>query len=126
MISKKLLSEVLNIKVYSIKTKEDGALYIPNNCIGFEWDNNGYKELSGIISIYELIYKCKEWAWKQGYLISTMKTQNSGYCSQLFYMDNNKVSDEIYGEDGHIKDFVEFNKDENSDIKACEWILKNK
>ena len=114
MISRKLLSEVLNIKIYYINTKKDGALYIPDNCIGFEWDNNGYRELSGAINIYELAHKCKEWAYKNGWLLQ-VRTGTSLSVADIFNSDKQEL---------HIRKQISEKIEPEAIFKACQWILE--
>ena len=58
MISKELLSEVLNspIDTYGIENKHI-EYYEDNMLCVWYWSNEKYR----IINIYELAYKCKEW-----------------------------------------------------------------
>ena len=58
MISKKLMSEIMNDKVKSIKIMNDTIL------IYFENNDQEY-----FIDIYELADKCKEWAYNNSYTL---------------------------------------------------------
>ena len=106
IISKELLSEVLNYEV-------DIFLGINKNEIDYTCcrdENEGYIDIS--INIYEFAYKCKEWAYKIGFS----------------YIGNNKIIN-IHSSDGKIiaiiNDNVEKWFDIEIDIIACNWILEN-
>lgn len=126
IISKELLSEVLGYSVLTegyIKENENNNLYwgmmgcrAPDDCEGYEEH----------INIHELVYKCKEWAWNEGFIMATYKSQSSGWLTDLFYMDKEGITDHEYGDDGFIQTFTQWVKGENSDIKSCQWILENK
>ena len=108
MISKKLLSEVLNENITRVdpRTTANNELFIENN--------NG-KELDIYINIYELAHKCKEWARLRSFHITSWIT----------------MTDVLNGGAtvGHsIKDIKEqliFEDTEPEAIfKACEWIME--
>lgn len=119
MISEKLLSNVLNLNMWDTST-----LIIKEDENKITWTSMflgdiGFYNSSDSINIYELAYKCKEWALNYKYEINTA----------LVIKINNP------------KDFyatalvVHPDKEERCDInsltepeaifKACEWILKN-
>ena len=80
----------------------------------YNCDITADKDMLGVykrINIYEFAFKCKEWAFNQGYS----------------YIGNNKLLN-IYREDSQMiciinKDIINW-FDINVDFIACEWILK--
>lgn len=111
-ISKELLSEVLGREVTDFE----------------HWDNNEYRctayfdgfRQRFFINIYELAYKCKEWALVKGYIIKSEPydyNEDSTFSGGYFYITrvNNMHSCPNCGA----------NKSEvQAVIDACEWILK--
>jgi hypothetical protein len=107
MISKELLSEVLN----------DGK-YIPNF-----WEeekeiivlgNNQYYCEEQKINIYELAHKCKEWASSYGFSCMSRPRFSSGWLCEL--MSDYGVEDEQF----------EAKTEPEAIFQACQWILENK
>lgn len=110
MISKELLSEVLREPIYAepyIKCDELFwvRFYLPNVDDGIE------QEVS--INIYELAYKCKEWALGKDFVLYSGSTHRiKGYRC------------DIYTKDGDVdEDFVGDTEPE-AIFKACEWIME--
>lgn len=105
-ISKELLSEVLGYEV-------DVFLGITENEIDYTCcrdKNIGYEDIS--INIYKFAFKCKEWALKKEYVISShSKYKLDGY-NCIIYCNNGEI-DEDFTSDTEIEAI----------IKACEWIL---
>ena len=102
MISKELLSEVINQNVKVIVLKENTVFY---QC------EDGFDDL---INIHELAHKCKEWAL-------------SVYDSIDFMVYGRSQCDiTIFTQPDDIK--YNFNADTEPEaiFKACEWILKDK
>lgn len=107
-ISKELLSEVLNVEISEVtgmlthKNNKSLLSYITKNC-----SINEGKEL---INIYELSFKCKEWAYSKGYS----------------YLGNKGLIN-IYSKTETIVAITDKNVinwfDVYIDFKACEWIL---
>ncbi len=102
MISKELLENVLDKEIASINIEENILNYIE--------DKVGYFE----INIYELAHKCKEWAYKRGFLYWY---ENSRLFIKIMY--SCKVD--------FVIDIGEYKKPFEIDIdfKACQWILNN-
>ena len=101
MISKKLMSEIMNDKVKSIR--------IMNNTIFIYFENNNQEYF---IDIYELAYKCKVWAKNKGYVIGTdLDKVNVWSIKERIVINHFEV---------YFEDYLEF------EIKACQWILENK
>lgn len=92
-----MLSEVLKINQIDDIYIEDNTLY--------------FCELNKGINIYELAYKCKEWANKQDY-------DNNCFVTILY---ENITSRAIITEDGFG---FYANTEPEAIFKACEWILK--
>ncbi len=123
MISKELLSEVLDKDIFEYRHAGFGTFTDKRYLVADYM--KGVDIFTETINIYELAHKCKEWAWDQGYILHTYKSQTSGWLTDLHYMDKENISDEEFGEDGFIQIFNQWIKNENSDFKACEWILEN-
>ena len=104
-ISKELLSIILGEKAYDIKCVSD-------NIISFYTDYDQYEE----INIYELAHKCKEWAYRQGFIIDTGFHKN--YINQFKANCYGWVSTNI-----DIK--KDFNKCTEFEvvIESCQWIV---
>ena len=103
-ISKELLSEVLKIPLGAII-----EIYFDKTNVLIKKLNNRIEEHN----IYEFAFKCKEWAFSQGYS----------------YIGNNKLLN-IYREDSQMicianKGIINW-FDINVDFIACEWILQQK
>lgn len=79
----------------------------------------GHKKLDedGFISIYELTHKCKEWANKKGYILSSAFHNGQGYC------EIKKETPE------RIKSIawcpVDFDTEAEAIFSACQYILDN-
>ena len=107
MISKELLSEVLNVNV---DNQRGGYSLIDNYLYYGTSGGNSHR-----INIYELAHKCKSCALDNGYYISSIATEN--VCSASVYSDV----------DGIIEVYSIASRTEPSAIfKACEWIIENK
>lgn len=99
MISKELLSEVLEISIDSISecNGDQGNLIIYYQRLS---------DKSSSINIYELAHKCKEWARNNGYLIYSVpdlafvKTLSLEYCVD-------------FGDKSEIENV----------FRSCQWIL---
>jgi len=105
MISKELLSEVLEIRVHETYFRDDGKLGIDY----FKGDNNAVG-FNSSINTYELAHKCKEWASSNGFIISsTLCTCN------IKTMFNHVPLHNFYGD-----------TEPDAIFKACQHILDNK
>ena len=114
MISKELLSEVLGDeykdRLVDWFQVEDNYLRTYYDC--GKYDLQGRPTGLGIeINIHELAYLCKEWAYKQGFLIGSN-------CSQGITVTDIDTHTVLNHFDVDIEDFTEF------EIKACQWILE--
>ena len=116
MISKELLSEVLG-QVYIDATRsikdENKHFAIGNKHVLL--GDKGFNHWNDSINIYELSHKCKEWAYKRGFLYWY---ENSRLFIKIMY--SCKVV--------FVLDIGEYKKPFEIDIdfKACQWILDNK
>ena len=108
MISKELLSKVLGLTV--VKVPElDGTILWYKGIINIK--GSPYtKELS--INIYELAYKCKEWALSKNYILQSSIEIDCGYC-EISYIILNQVE----------KVLITAESEPEAVFKACEWIL---
>lgn len=117
MISKELLSEVLKkeiIKIYSGKNILINDQFVDTDKeLAFKYKCDNGSILDDIINIYELAYKCKEWANKQDY-------DNNCFVIILY---ENMTSRAIITEDGFGFDA---STEYEAIFKVCQWILDNK
>ena len=111
-ISKELLGEVLGYEV-------DAFLGISENEIDYTCCRDkdiGYEDIS--INIYEFAFKCKEKAFKKGYIISSGLTPVLGI--------NKDGWAEVFSSsaplDGKLRTFKQLSEPE-AIFKACKWIL---
>lgn len=105
MISKELLCEVLELKKIDEIYQEDNLLY-------FCESNKG-------INIYELTFKCKEWANTQGYtIIDYIDLDNEEFWTCRAYPNGLN--------DGFDYEAIYQPSSQVSIFKACEWIMENK
>ena len=111
MISKELLSEVLDLKRVD-------DIYIEDNILYFCKLNKG-------INIYELVHKCKEWAYTKYKIILTSKLFDY-QIKNIFdcYLETGEKSRENIRNFAH-PDFIS-NTEPEAIFKACQWILENK
>ena len=109
MISKELLSEVLKESVLSIRPYIEDDI-IDENITIYECGKNTY----GIIDIYELAHKCKQWALEHDCeLLSCIRSKDRAIC-------------DIYSDKYNCK-FTHYADTEPEAIfKACKWIMENK
>jgi len=76
MISKELLSTVLDLHITNISEPEKDSNSIAYTCTeNSAWD---------LINIYELAHKCKEYAFSKGYQIVSFKSDNSWICRDIY------------------------------------------
>ena len=108
MISKELLSEVLGKEVTNIQ----------KGCTENELKITAYfgdARQSFHINIYELAYKCKEWAYENDYYIYSIVTfAAEGSC---YLTHENNISK-------RLKTF-DSDTEQEAILKACEYILNN-
>lgn len=122
MISKELLSIVINKNIVAddisnIELKENTITSIEDY-----WDEdegpNFYR--SHTINIYELAHKCKEYAYSQGYIISSGLTPVLGV--------NKDGWAEVFSSstplDGKLHTFKQLSEPE-AIFKAAQWVLDN-
>lgn len=110
-IDKELLSEVLGIEVFKVKDKTTGDLYVPDNCIGFEWK----EEIAGLINIYELAHKCKEWALNFNENVFWLDTRLHNDCTTIWLYKNGLQVNVVFQE----------KTEPEAIFKACDWIYNN-
>jgi len=109
VITKELLSEVLNEKITEIK-----PIQPTKRLLYFRVMIGKYEEIFGAdINIYELAHKCKGWAWENGYIIENYFAFGDGICKVF-----NTRWERIYK---CIED-----TEQEAIFKACQWILENK
>ena len=106
MISKELLSVVMGVEIYKI--------IILDNYIRYTLMED-YEDIAQDlyeINIFELAHKCKEWAYKQGFLIGSN-------CRNGVTVTDINTHTILNHFDVDFEDFTEF------EIKACQWLLDN-
>jgi len=114
MISKELLSEVLDTNVEEFiddKFAKDGYILF------WEWYNKNKNQRQRDINIHELAHKCKEWVlekrilFQSGYTVPTVQARaDIAWAKGL--------------EEPQIKTFIADTEPE-AIFKACQWILDN-
>lgn len=104
MLSKKLLSEVLEKLIYDYEIFE-------NHCFINEDER---------INIYELAFKCKDWALEQGYDVCEKEIDGKfGLLTEEYIYPRRPILDRWIKSD----DFPLFNTRLEAIFKACQWIL---
>ena len=97
MISKELLSEVLNLNITYIERCNNSIIY-----------KISVYDREEEVNIYELAHKCKEWAYNKGYII---KTDIAGEW-ELYNFKN-----------GGIFDTQNSSSEQQAVFDACQYIL---
>ncbi len=108
MISKKLLSKILNLNIFNVeKISTESNLHY-----GYYTEN--HQERSGEINIYELAHLCKEWAKRTGFMIESDNSNES----RVYPTDENGWV---------LKKEIDFfaNSEPEAIFQACGWILIN-
>ena len=115
MISKELLSEVLEIKVFTEIREDDD---VRNNILVY-WEFDGYHNECRNINIYELAHKCKEWAiGEYGFSLHSFPCPDDTYTCEIY---------KFHKSTGYaIVDWFNCLSEVESIFKACQWILDNK
>ena len=118
MISKELLSEVLNRDLPYIETRD--------NVVYFEDFGSMTGVLTKHINIYELAHKCKEWANKHKLTnpivvdkqlkLYSYVDRFGGHCRIKLFPAQSDATDKLFSE----------LTEPEAVFKACEWILKKK
>ena len=115
MISKELLSEVLENEVpYQVRVHK---IIIKNNSLNYFYNSkdnrSGLFETNEYINIYELAYKCKEWAFNNGYYLNIYND-----AIDVVLKKSCKIVENITDGSFKYSPMLVF--------KACQWILDNK
>ena len=117
MISKELLSEVLNVENERISKKVDRFCFPTENIIAVSYYmEDGWQHLN----IYELAHKCKEWAISKGYDILSGGLEASLYSCYIDY------SDKRYTLQMTPLHHEFANTEPEAIFEACQWILDNR
>ena len=110
MISKELLSEVLNLNITYIERYNNSIIY-----------KISVYDREEEFNIYELAHKCKEWALSKGYYLASNKYSDGG-CCQYFTEDSNECAS-----CGGIKsNIIHAESEQQAVFNVCQWILDNK
>jgi len=112
IISKELLSEVLNLNMWKTETLTISTEYNKLYYNGITLGDYGYYEYTEHINIHELAHKCKEWAKNKGYVIGVDLDKVNIWSIKEREVINHY---EVYWED-----YLEF------EFRACQWILESK
>ena len=106
MISKELLSEVMECEIAIVKKpyNKDTEKYVYYDTVNGEED---------AINIYELAHKYKEWAFNNGYYLTIYND-----AIDVVLQSNCKVLENVTNDT--------FMYDQKLVFKACQWILDNK
>lgn len=105
MISKELLSEVLNIE-HILNFRQS---------VNVIWVTDAKSHCGAIpINIYELTHKCKEWAWNLGYDLPITRHDTNSFCCKI-NEKNIKYHKSQWADTGSEAIF-----------EACQYILDNK
>ncbi len=118
--SKELMSAVLGKNIEEIRISK-------LNYKNFLY--NATKVDSGMISIYEFMYLCKEWAFQQRYNVYSLgKWRDSYRDTYLSYSVTIKTFEENidYAMNKCYNDKFYADTEPEAVFKACEWILENK
>ena len=115
MISKELLSKVLEYKVFDVLTER-----LPNNCLFYRTNDEAtirrYSPYLPSINIYELAHKCKEWASINSYALESSvhmqpKRSSVAGCQIHWRYETEDLP------------YFEADTEPEAIFKACEWIL---
>ena len=125
MISKELLSEVLHTVKEVIEVEVVGKAVCWK---GYSVEGNACE---GAINIYELAYKCKEWARIYNgtmYIISGCMWQNKSTDHVYYAYINKEYVDEYRTGQRYSKALFKTTADTEHEaiFKACEWIRTNR
>lgn len=119
MISKELLSVVMGDKIEKVR--------ILNNIVHIYYINDKQEYF---INIYELAYRCREWARNNEYEVSAcLPVVQDDTGAQVFnYWYKSYIHKFEIGSYGPPEQFLNFNVNASSEpeaiFKACEWILE--
>lgn len=112
MISKELLENVLNIKIRCFR---DNSWLKTNDNIVFLYE---FEQNEDFISIYELAFKCKEWAFNNGGYVIESRSYN-----QKRYRWEKEAFSYIHLPISGMGKQYWANTEVEAIFKACEWIL---
>lgn len=120
MISKELYKEVQKDYIdFKNITQDEYIIIFNKEQETVEYVNKHTWYEADSISIYKLAQKCKEWAYKQGYVILS---GHSAYGIGAFFCSCKGWLSENY--DKRIE--INHNTEPEAIFKACQWILENK
>lgn len=122
-ISKKLIEAVVGYKIKEVKIENNKVFFKPvdeNNLAKdymFDWIDHPYS-IYNYISIFEFSYKCKSYAYKMGYIITS--NQQKTYVEYILDIARAGL--------GEVADRYEFkcNSEPESIIKTAEWVSKQR
>lgn len=105
MISKELLSEVLKLNITYIERCNNSIIY---KISAYDREEE--------VNIYELAYKCKEWAYENNYYVYS--TPSFALEGVAYIVEDNNI--------GKRLKTLQLDSEVEAIIQACEWILDNK
>ena len=115
-ISKELLSEVLKMEVvkHSLLNKSNKSFNVT-----YMQSEDSLKANWMPVNVYEFAFKCKDWAFSKGYIVSSGLTPVLGVNKDGWA----EVFSSSFPLDGKLRTFKQLSEPE-AVFKACEWILK--
>lgn len=117
MITTELLSAVLGLKVHKVIGLDGSTNQLRYSIYPSKGDDPS--DYTFPINIYELAHKCKEWAYTQGYIISSGLTPVLGV--------NRDGWAEVFSSstplDGKLHTFKQLSEPE-AVFAACQWLLE--
>ena len=121
MISKELLSEVLNCEVLDIDNEIPDFIPLVSYMAKHRIPTME-KTFDADINIYELAHKCKEWAFQRWYDIYSCVDSDEAYA----FLHNFKTSDVLQDRPNIMPFDQEIVADTEPEaiFKACEWIME--
>jgi hypothetical protein len=105
MISKELLSEILGRDVKEVGRNQ--------NNIWYKFHPGGNE-----MNIYEVVHKCKEWAFNKGYIIDSAFVPKGNFTSSYAIIRDRTQAMDTY------KHRVNADTEAEAVVQDCEWILK--
>ena len=114
IISKELLSEVLNLNMWKTETLTISTEYNKLYYNGITLGDYGYYEYTEHINIHELAHKCKEWALKQEYKVNSRPDNVPTLWEAYINLNITTAHTEVAA------------TEPEAIFKACEWILQQK
>lgn len=122
MISKELLSAVLDkpVTVYGIEQhtyQQTSDSFVIHYEMPYKDKTYNERTTHRYINVYELAHKCKDWANKKGYILSSALHNDQGYC-ELKKETQERIKSIAWCP-------MDFNTEVEAIFSACQYILDN-